>query len=235
MKFNRAPQARVRLKGMGLWRFVGNASSILMGSRQKGFLLMIPMQRYQVPSQQSLAFFLVKPPPFLQVLWQVLKVLLCDVGILERERLPGMVDPWMFFSSLFLSTRLFVVLVMWSRFLDVGKRGPPAVSRWNLQVPGWRLIGWTRSMLETDLLTVESEGGALEADLLNVAPEDGALEADLLTVESEADVLEDDQSTAVLEVRASSRPRRVGMTQRVRRAALRAGGGFRFCLTVLSL
>ena len=63
--------------------------------------------------------------------------------------------------------------------------------------------------------------------MLNVTAEDGALEADLLTVESEADVLEDDPLTAVLEVRASSRRRRVGMTQRVRRAALRAGALFR--------
>ena len=67
----------------------------------------------------------------------------------------------------------------------------------------------------------------LETDLLNVAPEDGALEADLLSVESEADVLEDDPLMAVSEVRASSRRRRVGMTQRVRRAALRAGALFR--------
>ena len=61
-----------------------------------------------------------------------------------------------------------------------------------------------------------------EADLLNVAPEDGAL-----TEESEADVLEDDPSMAVSEVRASSRRRRVGMTQRVRRAAWRVGALFR--------
>ena len=40
-------------------------------------------------------------------------------------------------------------------------------------------------------------------------------------------MLEDDPSMAVLEVRASSRRRRVGMTQRVRRAALRAGALFR--------
>ena len=82
------------------------------------------------------------------------------------------------------------------------------------------------SMLETDLLTVESEAGALETDLLTAESEDGALETDLLTVESEADVLENDQLTAVLVVRASSRRRRVGMTQRVRRAALRAGALF---------
>ena len=83
------------------------------------------------------------------------------------------------------------------------------------------------SMLETDLLNVAPEDGALEADLLSVAPEDGALEADLLSVESEANVLEDDPLMAVSEVRASSRRRRVGVTQRVRRAALRAGALFR--------
>ena len=53
------------------------------------------------------------------------------------------------------------------------------------------------------------------------------LETDLLTVESEAGALENDQLTAVLEVRDSARCRRVGMTQRVRRAALRAGALFR--------
>ena len=83
------------------------------------------------------------------------------------------------------------------------------------------------SMLETDLLNVAPEDGALEADLLNAVPEDGALEADLLSVESEANVLEDDPLMAVSEVRASLRRRRVGMTRRVRRAALRAGALFR--------
>ena len=79
------------------------------------------------------------------------------------------------------------------------------------------------SMLETDLLNVAPEDGALEADLLHAAPEDGALEADLLSVESEANVLEDDPFMAVSEVRASLRRRRIGMTRRARRAALRAG------------
>ena len=78
-------------------------------------------------------------------------------------------------------------------------------------------------MLETDLLNVVPEDGALEADLLHVASEDGALEADLLSVESEANVLEDDPLMAVSEVRASLRRRRVGMTRRARRASLRAG------------
>ena len=98
---------------------------------------MIPVQRYQVPSQQSLAFFLKNPPPFLQVLWQVLKVLLCDAGILEGERLPSIVDPRMFLSSLLLSTRLFVALVMWSRLLGAEERGPPAVTA--IAVSGWDL------------------------------------------------------------------------------------------------
>ena len=82
-------------------------------------------------------------------------------------------------------------------------------------------------MLETDLLNMAPEDGVLEADLLHAVPEDGALEADLLSVESEAGLLEDDLLMAVSEVRASLRRRRVGVTRRARRAALRAGASSR--------
>ena len=78
-------------------------------------------------------------------------------------------------------------------------------------------------MLETDLLNMESDAGLLEDDPVHAVLEDGALEADLLSVESEAGLLENDPSMAVSEVRASLRRRRVGMTRRARRAALRAG------------
>ena len=70
---------------------------------------------------------------------------------------------------------------------------------------------------------VESEAGLLEDDPLHPVSEDGVLEADLLSVESEAGLLEDDPLMAVSEVRASLRRRRVGVTRRARRAALRAG------------
>ena len=94
-------------------------------------------------------------------------------------------------------------------------------------------ISWMEAdRLDTEIESCLLEPGSLEAsmletDLLNVAPEDGALEADLLNAAPEADVLADDPLMAVSEVRASSRRRRVGMTQRVRRAALLAGALFR--------
>ena len=43
---------------------------------------MVPAQVFQFPSQQSLAFFLAENKPrFLQVLWQVPKVVFRDVGM----------------------------------------------------------------------------------------------------------------------------------------------------------
>ena len=78
-------------------------------------------------------------------------------------------------------------------------------------------------MLETDLLNMESDAGLLEDDPVHVVLENGALEADLLSVESEAGLLENDPSMAVSEVCASLRRRRVGVTRRARRAAMRAG------------
>ena len=65
--------------------------------------------------------------------------------------------------------------------------------------------------------------GLLEDDPVHVVLENGALEADLLSVESEAGLLEDDPLLAVSELRASLRRRRVGVTRRARRAAMRAG------------
>ena len=122
-KFNRAPQVPVRLK-----RFVGNASSFSNGIQAKRVSFNDPCAEISVPQSAKPGLFSGEPASFFT----------------GCERLPGMVDPRNFFLSLFLMARLFLVQVMWNRFLDAGKRGPPAVSRWNLQLPGWRLIGWTR-------------------------------------------------------------------------------------------
>ena len=84
-------------------------------------------------------------------------------------------------------------------------------------------VGPQVSWLETDRLDAEFDSWALESGWL----ETSMLETGLLTAESEAGALENDQLTAVLELRASARRRRVGMSQRVRRAALRAGALFR--------
>ena len=73
--------------------------------------------------------------------------------------------------------------------------------------------------MEADCLDTEIESCLLERGSLDTR----MLETDLLSVESEAGLLEDDPLHAVSEVRASLWRRRVGVTRRARRAALRAG------------
>ena len=68
------------------------------------YLLMLPVLVHQFSSQQSLAFFLLKnPPPFLQVLWQVPKVIEHDGGnlLVGRRRWPR----W-FLAQVFWTVRL---------------------------------------------------------------------------------------------------------------------------------
>ena len=197
---------------------------------------MIPEQRYQFPSQQSLAFFLVNPPPFLQVLWAG-----TEGSSLRRWNSGKGTASWHGGSQeLFLEPLpegqvvsgtgdVEPVSRRWKKRSTCSQQvAPPAswmeADRLDTEIESCLLERGSLEtrMLETDLLIVSPEDGVLEADLLHAVPEDGALETDLLSVESEAGLLEDDPLMAVSEVRASLRRRRVGVTRRARRAALRA-------------
>ena len=195
---------------------------------------MIPVQRYQFPRQQSLAFFSGKPASFFT------GVVAGTEGSSLRRWNSGKGTA----SRHGGSQDLFLEPLPDSQVVSGTSDVEPVSRRWekrstcSLQVAP--PASWMEAdsldteiescllergsldtrMLETDLLNVESEAGLLEDDPVS---EDGVMEADLLSVESEAGLLEDDPLLAVSEVRASLRRRRVGVTRRARRAALRAG------------
>ena len=214
---------------MGLSSSVGNASSFLNGIQAKRVSFNDPCAEISGPCQQSLAFF-----------WRtrLLFYRCCTDDYSLRRWNSGGGTAARHCRSLDVSLEQF-------SFVQVGcgaGDGPPIARRWEKRPTrcdpkcGQR-VGPQISWLETYRLDAEFDSCALESgsletsmletDLLTVESEAGALETDLLTVESEAGVLENDQLTAVLEVRASARRRRVGLSQRVRRAALRAGALFR--------
>ena len=144
MKFNRAPQAPVRLKGMGLWRFVGNASSFSNGIQAKRVSFNDPCAGISVPQSAKPGLFSGEPASFFTGVvagTEGSSLRRWNSGKGTASRHGGSQD---FFLEPLPDDQVVLVQVMWNRFLDAGKRGPPAVSRWNLQFPGWRLIGWTR-------------------------------------------------------------------------------------------
>ena len=82
---------------MGLSSSVGNASSFLNGIQAKRVSFDDPCAEISGPqSAKPGLFFLENPPPFLQVLWQVLMVILCDAGILEGKGCPALWIPGRF-------------------------------------------------------------------------------------------------------------------------------------------
>ena len=95
----------------------------------------------------------------------------------------------------------------------------PVSRRWKKRSTCSLQVAPPASWKEADCLDTEIESCFLERGSLDTR----MLETDLLNVESEAGLLEDDPLHAVSEDGASLRRRRVGVTRRARRAALRAG------------
>ena len=164
---------------------------------------MIPVQRYQFPSQQSLVFFSGEPASFFTGV-----VAGTEGSSLRRWNSGKGMASWNGGSQdIFLEPPPDGQVVSGTGVVEPVSRRWQKRSTCSQQVEppvSWmeadRLVTEIEScllergsldtrMLETDLLNMESDAGLLEDDPVHVVLENGALEADLLSVESEAGLL----------------------------------------------
>ena len=129
---------------------------------------MVPVQRYQVPSQQSLAFFWITRLLFYRCCGRYRRLFNATQELWRKKGCPDLVVPKSFLSRSFLLARLFVVLAMmrcqtsW-RLVSDGRRSPPAATP-----------SAVSAVLEDDRLSMVLEAGVLEDDRLSMVSETDA-------------------------------------------------------------